>query len=135
MDASALIAYLRGEEGSSVVEQLLLDASPNCCVHAVNVCEVFYVFLRDAGIDAARGAVQDLREVGLVVREDLDTGLWQQAGVLKAHSLTALHNRMSLADAFGLALAKRLDCDFVTSDHKELDAIAASGDVRITFIR
>jgi predicted nucleic acid-binding protein len=42
---------------------------------------------------------------------------------------------MSLADAFGLALAERLGYAFVTSDHKELDPVAASGDVRITFIR
>ena len=135
MDASALIAYLRGEDGSGVVEQLLLDASANCCVHAVNICEVFYEFVRAAGPDVAHRAVQDLDEVGLVVREDMDADLWQQAGALKAHSLVALRNRMSLADAFGLALAKRLEYDFVTSDHRELDAIAESGDVRITFFR
>jgi len=43
LDACAMIAYLQGEKGSSLVRQLLLDE--DCMAHAVNLCEVFYDYL------------------------------------------------------------------------------------------
>ena len=40
-DASALIAYLRNEDGGVFVENLLDDADVEKVAHAVNLCEVF----------------------------------------------------------------------------------------------
>jgi PIN domain nuclease of toxin-antitoxin system len=45
-DASALIAYLRGERGAGVVESLLTGQGNELYVHALNLCEVYYDFLR-----------------------------------------------------------------------------------------
>ena len=45
-DACSLIAYLRDEEGADAVEALLLDRYNICLMHAVNLCEVYYDFLR-----------------------------------------------------------------------------------------
>ena len=39
LDACAIIAYLRDEEGADVVESALLGDNA-CVAHAVNVCEV-----------------------------------------------------------------------------------------------
>ncbi|MDQ3812426.1 MAG: hypothetical protein M3347_00580, partial [Armatimonadota bacterium] len=67
--------------------------------------------------------------VGLVARDDLDAAFWQDVATLKAE------HDVALGDAFGLALARRLDADFVTSDHHEIDAVAAAGACSVTFIR
>lgn len=129
LDACAMIAYLRDEPGAHVVEELLIDEAPNCYAHAVNLCEVFYDFVKARDEQTARQAVQDLIDVGVVPREDMDSGFWEQAGLFKAR------HRVSLADAFAVALAKRLEADLVSSDHHEFDPIVGTGDVRIKFIR
>ena len=48
LDACAIIAYLRDEEGADVVESVLLGNNA-CVAHAVNVCEVYYDCLRRGG--------------------------------------------------------------------------------------
>ncbi len=57
MDASALIAFLQGEAGADVVEDVLLDASKLKAVHAINLCETYYHFLRQNDQEAAETAV------------------------------------------------------------------------------
>ncbi len=39
LDACAVIAYLRDEEGADTVESALI--SEECCIHAINMCEVY----------------------------------------------------------------------------------------------
>lgn len=39
LDACAIIAFLRDEEGADVVESALLGSE--CVIHAVNLCEVY----------------------------------------------------------------------------------------------
>lgn len=129
LDACALIAYLRDEEGAPVIEQLLLDEGTRCYVHAINACEVYNDFLRVADTETAQTAVTDLVEVGLIISKDLDSALWQAAGGYKATQ------RLSLADCFALALTNRLGGELVTSDHKEFDPIQASGLCPIYFFR
>ncbi len=41
LDASATIAYLRGEPGKERIAAALLDDENSCRMHAVNLCEVF----------------------------------------------------------------------------------------------
>ncbi len=40
LDACAVIAFLRGEEGADAVTSLLLNE--DCMAHAVNLCEIYY---------------------------------------------------------------------------------------------
>ena len=49
LDASAVIAYLRGEPGKERVAAALLDDNTSSRMHAVNLCEVFYDTLRAQG--------------------------------------------------------------------------------------
>ena len=98
-------------------------------VHAVNLCEVFYDFIRAADEPTARAAVRDIESVGVVVREDMDTEFWQDAGRYKASF------KVSLADCFTIALASREKATVVTSDHREFDPIAQSNICKIRFIR
>lgn len=42
LDASAMIAFLRGEQGAERVSEVLSNPGNVCCAHAINLCEVFY---------------------------------------------------------------------------------------------
>ncbi|MCI0695703.1 PIN domain-containing protein [candidate division KSB1 bacterium] len=130
LDACAMIAYLRDEPGADVVEALVLDKTSSCLAHAVNLCEVFYDFMRAADENAAHTAIADLESMGLVVREDMDSQFWQEAGKYKATI-----KKVSLADCFAMALTNRIQADLYTSDHHEFDPIAASGVCSVKFIR
>jgi len=130
LDASSILALLRNERGQNVVADLLADVGNVCYAHAINLCEVFYDFARATDVQTARQVTESLPGLGIVVREDMDTAFWQSVGELKVRP-----GKISLADCCGLALALRLGAPFVTSDHHEFDAVAASGRSSILFIR
>ena len=128
-DASALIAFLRLEPGAGTVRQLLRANRGDCYVHAINLCEVYYDFRRLDGETVAQRALQLIALVGITTREDMDSALWQDAGRLKAD------HRISLADAFCLALGRRLNYEIATTDHHEFDPLVPLGICQIRFIR
>ncbi|HLL88145.1 MAG TPA: PIN domain-containing protein [Tepidisphaeraceae bacterium] len=130
LDACAMIAYLRDEPGADMVEDLLTTPGDRCYAHAVNICEVFYDFVRIADRTTAGAAVRDLRRVGVVVRPDIGSTVWERVGELKGTLA-----RIALADCFAVALAERLGADVVTSDHHEFDRLATAGVCRVRFIR
>jgi hypothetical protein len=80
---------------------------------------------RDAQI-----AMETLANTGIHFVETMDANLWQDAARLKSQ-----FRRVSLADCFGVALARRLDAEFLTSDRHELEALEAAGIANFTFIR
>ncbi len=129
LDACAMIAYLNNEPGADVVEAALVDPANQCLAHAINLCEVFYQFYRAGGAQAAADAIGDLRRMNIIERDDLDEAFWTEAGKLKAQ------HRASLADFCAIALTNRVGGTLLTSDHHELDVIAAAGVCPITFIR
>src|SRR5262249_49741628 len=106
LDACAIIAYLRDEEGADVVESALLGDNA-CVAHAVNVCEVYYDCLRRDGAAQADEFLEDLASICLITREDKDAALWKIAGVYKAAIA-----RVSLADCFAMALTQRLHAGY-----------------------
>ncbi|MFL6230026.1 MAG: PIN domain-containing protein [Pyrinomonadaceae bacterium] len=130
LDACAMIAYLRGEPGAEVVEQSLLDATSQCMAHAINLCEVYYNFHRASGESAAKNAVADLVTLGVVERDDLSQTFWMAVGEMKA-----VWKKISLADCCAVVLTNRVGGTLLTSDHHELDALAADGVCPISFIR
>jgi predicted nucleic acid-binding protein len=130
LDSNAMIAYLRDEAGADVVEGLLLDPGNSCYAHAINLCEVYYDAVRIGGDADAQAALQTLANLRIIFREDIDAAFWQDAGRLKAD-----HRRVALADCFCMALARRLNAELVTSDHREFDPLVALGLCQIHFIR
>ncbi len=125
-----MIAYLRDEPGADIVESFLLDDDCQCLAHSINLCEVYYDFMRVKNEATAHSAITDLYDVGIIAREDLDQSFWQDAGKYKAEI-----KRISLADCFAIALANRMNAEIVTSDHHEFDSIAKRGICAIKFIR
>lgn len=130
LDACAMIAFLADEPGADVVERSLLDTSSQCVAHSINLCEVFYHAWRKGGEAEATKAVDDLRAVGVTERDDSDRAFWLEVGRIKAVQV-----RVSLADCCAIALTNRVGGTLLTSDHHELDAVAAAGVCDITFIR
>lgn len=130
LDASAKIAFLRGEPGADAVAEALLDCESRCYAHALNLCEVFYDFERAADRQHALQAVSDLATLGVIEDASLAPGVWQAAGTLKARL-----RRVSLADCFAIELAGRLEATILTADHHEFDVLAGQTEYRIRFIR
>lgn len=108
----------------------LLEKDASCVAHSINLCEVFYDFYRDSGEAAANEAIEDIRWLGVVERNDLDETFWREAGTLKG-----THRRVSLADCCAITLTKRIGGTLLSSDHHELDPLAALSVCPITFIR
>ncbi len=123
-----MVAFVRREPGGSLVEELLSNPENECFAHAANLCEVYYDACRARGPEAAAGVIAHLYRSGIRSRADMDSEFWQEAGRLKARA-----KRISLADCFGLTLARRLDGEFVTGDRHELEPVA--GEYKIRFIR
>jgi len=133
-DSSALLALLKGEPGSDFVRELLEDADVPKLAHAVNLCEVFYDFLARGAAETASEAIGDLFSLGIEERGDSDGPFWRDVATVIATQRRS-GQRLALGDAWGVALARRLDADFVTADRGELEAVATAGLCRVTFIR
>ena len=128
LDACALIAFLRDEAGADIVESALIDQ--DCVAHAINLCEVYYDCLKRDDKNLADELLEELWEVGLVRREDIDEEFWKSVGRIKADI-----RKVSLADSFAIALAQRMDGTVLTSDHHEFDRIADESVCNVKFIR
>jgi len=110
LDACAMIAFLRDEPGADFVEAILIHPVDRCFAHTVNVCEVYYDFVRNSNVRTARMAIEDLARAGIRARRDMGRGFWQRVGGLKGTI-----RKISLANCFALALSEKLVRDVVTS--------------------
>ncbi len=121
LDACAIIAFLRDEKGADAVASLLMNEV--CMTHIVNICEVYYDCLMSGDDESiAQGIIADLRSIGLIFREDVDTEFWQSVALYKSNIRKASLN-VSIADCFIMSLAKRENAIIITSDHHEFDHI------------
>ena len=129
LDACAVIAFLRGEEGAEVVQHALLRN--DCMIHALNLCEVYKdCLVRGEDKAIADAMLHDLRVIGLTVRQDMDEDIWKDAATTKAQ-----FRRIALADCYAVALTRRTHGTLFTSDHAELTAIQSHNVCRVRFIR
>ena len=123
------MAYLNNEIGADRTEDVLTEPGSHCYVHFLNLCEIYYLYYRRGGASIADGIVQDLLDMGIVLRSDHDEVFWKGAASLKGrHSL-------SLPDAFCIALAQRIGGTLLTTDHAEFDPLVPLGYCSILFIR
>jgi PIN domain nuclease of toxin-antitoxin system len=128
-DACAMIAYIEGEPGQTVVATLLADPTAICYAHSMNLCEVYYQIVRRSGIPTARAAIAALYSDGVIERRDMSRHFWQRVGEHKSRG------GISLPDCFCITLAQELSGEVVTSDHGEFDPLVPLGIVPIKFIR
>ncbi len=129
LDACAIIAYLRNEQGADIVESVLLNDT--CVAHAINLYEVYKdCLVRGESEVLADEILDDLESIGLGFREDMDPAMWKRAATLKMEI-----GRISIADCLALTLSERIEGTLYTSDHHELDPVEAQGIISIRFIR
>lgn len=133
LDSSAMLAYLRGETGGVVIRNLLAE-DVDVCAHATNLCEVYYDFLRGSDVATAENAIKCLKADGIIERNDMDSTFWRDVAMVIG-TQRKLGNRIALGDAFGIALARRENAKFYTSDRGELASVHERGLCQIEFIR
>ena len=134
LDASALVAFLKNEPGASVVARLFADMDIELYAHSANLCETFHIIWRRDGEEKANVAIKKLLEAGVIERNDMDGDFWRDAGSLIATRCIAGAS-LPLGDAFGVALARRLDAEFVTADKHEIAPLHDANLVKTIFIR
>lgn len=124
LDASALLAMLRGEAGARKVEGALADAR----MSVVNMAEVASHYhklgMPDEDVDRMLRALP----IDLV---PADAALARQAGRLRRH---AIEGGLPLGDRFCLALARRDGLPAWTADRRWKE-IAATIEVKVVAIR
>jgi predicted nucleic acid-binding protein len=121
LDACAPLSFLNNEPGSDIVDNLFVNAVDDktaVYMNIVNLIEVHYANIRSLGADLAAVILDTILAAPIQIVSVFSDTLFQQSSRLKAVY------KCSLADAIGLATAIELSCQFVTSDHHELEAVA-----------
>lgn len=128
IDASALIAYFKGEAGHENVANLLLDERNNPAIHAVNLYEVYYGYLGSDGLDRANEVwdrASNLLGILETVGEDF----------MKRMARWKVERGLGLGDCFLAASAEEHAAILVTADRNHFDSIQQAGLLQIEFIR
>jgi len=111
-DSFAILSFLKGEPGSDRVREYLLKVRSKHVagyISAVNLCEVYYVAVREKGYEQAQTLATSLSDWGLnVVPADEDMA--KRAGWVKAQY------PMALADAFAAATSQEVGACVLTGD-------------------
>jgi uncharacterized protein with PIN domain len=81
LDASAMIALLRGEAGAEAVSIEIGNPASNALAHALNLCEVYYDFARASGEGVAAEAINDFLALGIKERNDMHDNLKLNTGL------------------------------------------------------
>jgi predicted nucleic acid-binding protein len=128
VDASALIAYFKGEQGHERLAALLMDERNNLAIHIVNLCEVYYGYLRSDGLQKANEAWERAtRVLGLLKTVDED--------FIKRVARWKVSSGLGLGDSFLAASAEENAATLVTADHTDFDPVEQGALIRLEFIR
>lgn len=129
LDACALIAFLNDEPGAEVVATLLEEV-PSVEMSAVNLLEIAYDAIRTSGDpQAGRKLLGVVDQLPIKIHWQITDEVFHHAARFKASY------RISLADAFALALAETLNAAIATSDHHEFDCLESNATARFIWIR
>lgn len=131
LDACALIALLKNEEGADKVAAVYKQAESGeaeLIMNRINLLEVFYGFYKDKGKKYAENILCSIDQ-SIVSISEFDRELFPIAGQLKA-----LY-RISLADSIALAQVIAVDGSLLTADHHEFDCIDGTEPFRFHWIR
>ncbi len=97
-------------------------------MHATNLGEVYYNYLRVDGVDRAEEAWSKANQI-LGVIERLD------AQFVKRIARWKVGHNLPLGDAFAAATAEECACPLITTDHTDFDPVQAAGALRIVWLR
>ena len=127
LDSYSLIAYIEGETGKDTMIEVFRsarDSGKTCLLSVVNWGEVYYITLRECGLQRAEEVAHVISTLPIhIVQADLE--LTKQAAVFKASK------KMSYADCFAAALAKQRRVELITGD-KEFKQV--EGEVKVMWL-
>jgi predicted nucleic acid-binding protein len=112
LDSWAVIAYLEDEPAAEKVADIIADAHEQeipLLMTVVNTGEVWYIVARETSAADADASIKQLRDLGIDF-VDASWELAKDAGYFKSK------NKMSFADCFAAALAKKTKAHLATGD-------------------
>ena len=86
-------------------------------MHAINLIEVHYFFLRVLGQDKANTILDEIYKLPISIIETIDSAIFSETSRLKAQYA------IPLGDSIGLATAMKMKGTFVTADHSDFEDI------------
>jgi predicted nucleic acid-binding protein len=132
LDACAVIALIRNERGSEVVEEVLKKASENkdlLIMNKLNLLETYYDTLRSHNKQTADELLVKIKLLPIKIIPEITDDVFIEAGRLKAHY------KISLADAVALGEASVWGGSLLTSDHHEFDEVEHLEPIKFHWIR
>ena len=127
LDAHALMAYLEKEPGYEKVTELFVKAAErdkDILMTAVNWGEIYYIITREHDYRKADEIARLIQGLPIEI-VTVDHELAREAALIKAG------HKMSYADCFAAALAKKRKAELVTGD-KEFKSV--EGEIKINWI-
>jgi len=112
LDSWSIIAYLEDEPSAGNIEGIIVNAHEHkipLMTSVVNAGEVWYIVARKTSAENADEAIRDIQRLGVEFVE-ADWMLTKAAAAIKSKA------RMSYADCFAAALAKKKQAVLVTGD-------------------
>ena len=131
LDACALIALLKDENGADSVSAIYEKAERGDAVllmNRINLFEVYYGFYKDKGKDYAEKIMKGVMQSVVSICE-FNKEVFIEAGKFKANY------KISLADSVALAQAEVSNGALLTADHHEFDIIEKSESINFCWIR
>ena len=133
LDACAIIASLKNEEGADKVENIFISQNKSndikIIMHKINLLEVYYDVIKRCGEATAKNVLAEIKKNPIKIISQLSNQLFFEAGKLKAKY------RISLADSIALSMAYLQNGMLVTSDHHEFDIIEQKEKISFCWIR
>lgn len=117
IDACAVIAYLREEDGCGKLKALLKEKNNSFFMHSINLAEIYYDTLRVLGKQKAEELFDDIKKLPINVVWTIDVALIELVGKYKTSY------KISFADSFFLALTEKEGAIAISTDHHEFDEI------------
>jgi predicted nucleic acid-binding protein len=87
LDACALIAWIKNEPGSDVVDGLLDKAEYgdiDLFINIVNLVEVYYGFIKELGQERAQEIIQTVRDTAIEVIDTTNGAVFEEVARLKS---------------------------------------------------
>jgi len=133
LDACAIIASLKNEEGTDKVENIFISQKKSNDIKIVmtkiNLLEVYYDIVKRCGEASAKSVLAEIKRNPIKIISQFPNSVFFEAGKLKAKY------KISLADSIALATAYLQKGALVTSDHHEFDVIEKNEKISFCWIR
>lgn len=128
LDACAVLALIKDEQGATVVKDVMVSDA-EIFLHAVTLVEIYYNISKEFGINKADSFFDIITQTKIKIIYETTESTIKNAGYFKSKY------KISLGDSFVLAIAKFHKAKIISSDHHEFDPIEKSENIDFLWIR